>query len=264
MHLSRPRAVLSALLSLSLLLASCVKEDRYDCPCRLSVDLSSYVGFTDRMTLYGWHSGQEVFGCSVLEDAFAEPYEVDVPRGVISYCAWCGAEGMGRTDDALLVVEGKDCAPLFAYGASVATVGERAYDKVLLRKQHCRVTLSLSNVPSPEQGSLEVLVRSRWSGLALPSLEALQGSFRYCGSIGEEGECEFLLPRQGDDSIEADILLDSQAVFTIPLGRLIAEKGYDWSAEDLDDVWVSVDWGLGEAHVSILGWTNGWVHEEEI
>lgn len=51
---------------------------------------------------------------------------------------------------------------------------------------------------------------------------------------------------------------------TVPydLGGAIRAAGYDWGAEDLDDIFLGVDYVTGEVSVSVVPWEEGLVYDE--
>ena len=46
------------------------------------------------------------------------------------------------------------------------------------------------------------------------------------------------------------------------LGEYVVAGGYDWTAEELEDVEVIIDWAQTEVSIQIKGWD--WVREYEI
>lgn len=61
-----------------------------------------------------------------------------------------------------------------------------------------------------------------------------------------------------------NVYSENQLIDTIRLGETISNTGYDWTADDLDDIWIGVDWAQGEISVRIEGWDPGQIYTETI
>ena len=62
-------------------------------------------------------------------------------------------------------------------------------------------------------------------------------------------------PRQLDDSLELEVYLNGVLTRTVRIGELIANSGYSWTKEDLDDIYISL--GLF-TNRSVAVRVNGW------
>ncbi len=149
---------------------------------------------------------------------------------------------------------------LYAYRAAVQAFGETAYDRVSLHKQYAAVAVKIDD----SHNDYSVVVRSSWSGLDLGSLRPLQGQFVFVPGQTEEKVWYFRLPRQGDDSLVMEITGENGYTYPYDLGGLIRASGYDWSAEDLDDIMLGVDYVSGNLTVEVIPWAEGLVYDEII
>lgn len=243
------------------LLCSCsVKEDRGDCPCWLQIDLSSCSHFADRVSLKGWTSVSSVFGVQVLSEDFTAMHEEEVPRTMVSYCATSGLDGSMNSGMSVVIPDGNQSDRLYAYRADVQAYGESAYDKVSLHKQYAAVAVKIDD----SQNDYSVVVRSGWKGLDLTTLRPVPGSFRYAPEPTEDRVWFFRLPRQGDDSLVMEITGKNGYTYPFDLGGEIRKAGYDWNAEDLDDIMLGVDYVSGGIHVEVIPWEQGLVYDEII
>lgn len=243
------------------LLASCsVKEDRDECPCWLQIDLSTCSHYADRVSLKGWTSSSPVFGVQVLSEDFSSSHEEEVPRTMVSYCATSGLDDSRSSGMLVIVPEGMQSDRLYAYRADVQAFGETAYDKVSLHKQYAAVAVKIDD----SDNDYSVTVKSRWNGLDLVSLKPVAGSFRFAPERNEEKVWYFRLPRQGDDSLIMEITGANGYTYPYDLGRLIRESGYDWAAEDLDDIMIGVDYHSGQTTIKVIPWEEGLIYDEII
>ena len=240
--------------------ACSVKEDRGDCPCWLEIDLSGCGHYADEVQLKGWTSQKNVLGANVLGEDFMTLYEAEVPRGTVDYVA-CGGTGESRmTGMTMTIPEGEQCGPLFAYRTSLITECETVTDKVHLHKQYAAVHLGFERADGMTATATDVTVRGDWCGMDLRDLSPVKGTFSYAPEADSDGLWTFRLPRQGDDGLLLDVYSEGTLLDSIKLGEVIAKTGYDWTAEDLADIWIGVDWARGEISVRVEGWSEGSVY----
>lgn len=253
------------LFAIAFLLGSCsVKENRQPCPCRIQIDLSTCSKYVDRVELKGWHEEHSVLSNSIPKNRFGDTMILDVPRGRLLYCALGGVKKSSLKDWTLSIPEGEDADRIYAYGSSVNTDVEEAYDMVRLHKEYCRLSLKVGEYNPENPHQPDVCVRGIWNGLLLDSMEPQQGSFRHVPERREDGLWELILPRQGDDSLILEISLHGEVLELYELGRKIESSGYDWRAEDLDDLFVEVELGVSNLTVEIIPWKSGSDYEEII
>lgn len=240
---------------------SCVKEDRSDCPCWLEIDLSGCRTFGADVRIKGWSEERSVIGARVYEADYDTIYEAEVPRGVVSYSACTGFDESQQSGTSVLIPAGGQSDRLFAYRTTLYTDCETLRDKVHLHKQYCNVTMKFKDYDADSMGGLVVDVKGHWNGIDLKTLAPTEGEFRFSPACGSDGTWTFRLPRQGDDSLKMDIYLDGSLADTMDLGAQIRETGYDWGAEDLDDIWIGVDWAQSEITIWVQDWSEGYLKE---
>ena len=249
------------LVAIFLILCSCsVKEDRDECPCWLQIDLSTCSHYADRISLKGWTDDRSIFGVQVVEEDFSPPHEEEVPRSMVHYSAASGLDAGMNSGLSVIIPEGEQSDRLYAYRADVAAYGESAYDKVSLHKQYAAVAIKVDD----SKNDYSVVVKSRWNGLDLATLKPITGAFRFSPDKTEDGVWYFRLPRQGDDALVMDIISEDGYTHPYNLGEDILKAGYDWAAEDLDDIMLGIDYVTGKISIEIIPWENGLVYDETI
>jgi hypothetical protein len=84
----------------------------------------------------------------------------------------------------------------------------------------------------------------------------LQGSLRLPFRQEGGGFC-CRVPRQGDSSLRLELYRGEALARSFPIGKIIEESGYDWTAEDLEDVDIRLDYQDTGVNFTV----NGWEHE---
>lgn len=242
--------------ALLLALVSCsVKEDRSLCACRLTVDLSSCAGASDLIHIRVL-TANEVIERDFIPGEDMPFYEIPVSKGSCSLEAFLCPQGLQAGSGAISVAPGDSCPELYAFCASFEATGETAGQTVRLHKHFTEITLLLEDSPWDNPGCT-FLVTAPSSGVSLPGLEAAGGGFRYEIPYSGAGERSFRLPRQ-DEGGAGRILLELTAPDgyhqTVELGRMLSEAGFDWNAEDLPDVVLTIRGGEVSLEITGADW----------
>ena len=234
-----------------LLLPSCsIKENRAECPCALTLELT---GLPVRPVVLGV-AGE---GFSFTEVIHADTVlVVPVPKGDLAVSAVGGA--LAEEDGSVRIPEGEEAPPLYLFHADVSTGDEQLVLPVLLHKQFCTLEL-LFKAPPGYGPPFEVAIEDFYGGWQ-PDGSPLPGPFSRRLLPGSDGRAVLRLPRQGDDSLLMHIVFSDQVVRTFALGSYIAASGFDWSAPDLDDLTLHVDISVTSVTIS----TDLWSRTEDI
>lgn len=236
---------------------SCIKEDRSDCPCRLVLDFrdvdTSIVRAADiRLT------SEEGFGFNdVVASSGFEGYMITVPRTTLQVCAWAGAGDCLNEDMSVSIPLGQECPRLFLHVSSADADCELLEEKVMLRKNHCVLTVMV------EKGGtypFDLTVKGRVDGYG-PDFNPRTGDFSCRAVPDTSGICTVVLPRQLDSSLILEIDDGTETLKTFAIGESIVAGGYDWNAEDLDDVTIEVDYSLTDIFLDIVDWDKESVYD---
>ena len=248
------RLILPALLCAAM--ASCtIKEDRGPCPCVLDIYLGDSGDYADRLAVAGWNnSSDRLFLDKIVPDQYPGLYSKKVEKCFLHVSAYCGNSVMSAKGDRLIIPEGKPCDPVWAYrGQTVNATGEYAEDHIVLHKQfaviHIRVEL-----PDNVEGEVVLRAKGNANGFDIPTLEPTRGSFHCFAELDEDMHHTVTVPRQYDDSLELEVFLDGTLYRTVKAGELIANSGYSWDKEDLDDIYLSL--GLFTPGIVTIGVTD--------
>lgn len=242
-------------------LASCsVKEARGPCPCWLQLDLENSIG--EELLVSVW--SEEFYLTDTFEpESGSYVYEHSVPKGVQKCGVAGGLENSELTGHDLLTVSGCQADPIFASSTEVNADGESVRQKILLHKQYANICLSISRDVSSDF-PYKLKVNSNVAGIDLRNMSPVKGEFDYRPQDSGTGEYNFRVLRQMDDSMTVGLIKDGVAIGDLPLGEYIAKSGYDWTAADLEDIYIGIDFIRSEVSVSVCDWETGETFEMKI
>ena len=240
-----------------------VKEYREDCPCFLSLDLRR--AFDDIVNgpeelLISVYCPETYYRETYSSRDFPDSLELKIPRGEAIISAISVRDSKTVKDKSLLISYGDQADSVYAFCARVDASGESARENVDLHKQYSTVWMKFSWPESTQwRSGPGIRITSDTNGLYLDALEPSQGAFRI--DLKEQDlsrRLSFRIPRQSDKSLTLE-LYDSDSgeiLDTIALGEEIDATGYDWNAEDLQDIYIEIDYTKTDAVVSVREWDS--------
>ena len=246
----------ATLVAVLLLPCACsVKEDRVPCPCYLEVILPQDRAGNE-VGISIWQEA-EVCRTSVDPADFPDGWIKPVKKGLVTIASWRGVRRSTAAGHYLTIPFGEQCDSLYAFYEVVNATGESARSEVVFRKQFATVHLDIRK-DATAMHRFSFLVEGGTCGFDLHTFAPVAGAFRWEGTATEgERIFRFRVPRQSDNSLSLGIRHDGAPAGTFPLGEYIDRLGYDWGAEELQDVYVTIDLVLGLVTVSVSGWENG-------
>lgn len=245
-----------------LLVSACsVKDDRSACPCILELDFMApdSVETGSVGLLLTSRDGYMMYDEVDVEKSGGR-YSVPVPRTELHVRSWTGDEGLA-SEYGLLIPLGQDCPHVYMHDSDVSAEGETLHESVVLRKSHCVMTLMTAG-----EGRIasDVMVKGNVAGYDAFG-QPLSGDFEYLLDSGGPGDAHVaVLPRQTDDSLMLEIDDGNGNGKAFALGHYIVSSGYDWTAPDLEDVTVVLDYALTEVRISVSGWEGVYKYDMEI
>lgn len=241
----------------SLALASCsVLENRSQCPCFMTLDLSyPGNGVCDSLMVnvcsddgfnYTEYVGRQDYGRELcLEVPTRKGVYVNVLEKAV------GVAYFGKRTKGLDIPCGQQCPRAFMYTSFCKTPDEQCTDTVRIRKNYCGVSMTFV---ADNLQDYEVQILGDISGYSL-SGEPVAGDFRFRVFDSDPRMCFFCVPRQIDQSLCLSISTSGQKEARIfALGNYIAQSGYDWMKEDLDDIVLRIDYASTGITVTINDW----------
>ncbi|MBR1576738.1 MAG: hypothetical protein IJ654_09885 [Bacteroidales bacterium] len=243
---------------LLVLLGGCsVREDRSDCPCLLVVDLSGLdaAGWVQAgYTSVSWSvrsDGFRIEGCLPLEGLPPE-LVVEIPRGAAQLTLLSGADDLCGPDGSLVIPEGEACPPLLAFSAAVDAALPEVTVPVTLHKRYARVDILFRDYL---QDGYSFSLLGTTCGYD-PELRPLSGPFRVSLQPDAEGFCSLSVPAQADGSLSLCVYRFGEMERVFRLGEYILDSGYDWQAEDLEDLSLEIDFVGTTARIRIHQWSK--------
>lgn len=256
-----PSAFYAVIMLVAMNIGCSVKEDRSTCPCMLVMDLSDidksrFQYLTVRAASADGFLFQEIVG----PDDFREDFTVNVPREDMSlmFLSEAGYDDIFGQMDSFdtkgsyhgypveefpdspyyEIVKGCECPPVCMYRIDVDADAEYRKLKVGLKKNYCRITVAMvSDVPY----DFELEFRGNVCGYDEYG-NVVEGDFFCFSDMREDASCSISVPRQADGSLMMSLSDGDGAPKEFALGKYILESGYDWTADELEDIEINIDY----------------------
>lgn len=251
------KVMISAICMLSLY-ACTVKEDRQSCPCSLNLDFSEIdTTSVSALLLCISDASEYAFSESLSADTFFPEYKVFVPRKHLYVNVFHGVDESFCGSGGLFIPYGSECPEVYMCSLPADAEKEEADVRIGLHKNYCRIALSIV-----KEGGFEysISVKGTVNGYGADGSPS-RGDFSYTPE-SEGAVYSLAVPRQLDSSLILEIDDGTDVLKSFALGEYISASGYDWSAQDLEDISVQIDWTLTDMTLTIQGWD--WSHEFEI
>lgn len=254
----RLSGVLSTICAVMLVSSCSVKEDRDVCPCRLMLDMdevdTSLVRSAELIvTTPDGFCFRDTLDAACLIDGCV----VDVPRGVVGVGVYFGAGGNVDDTGKLGIDYGNECPHVYMHSSNVETKGESVVEKVQMRKNHCVMTIQ---VQTEKAFPFRLEAKGQVDGYESDGRPSV-GEFMYAMYTDAAGSCQLALPRQRNNSLILEVHDDTDMLRSFALGEYVAASGYDWSAADLKDITVSLDYALTRVVISVEEWSDEYVFD---
>ena len=224
-------------MAVMLLMSSCfVKEDRDECPCWMTVEISDRVRHDGSVVLRLRGNSDEdavdyAYKVSEPIKAGVGILEYEVPRGAVGVSAvafgneipgragydekaagydggmhnrvWHDGKSAGYDGDEIRVPVGEQMDSLYGFFKMYHTRCESIRCDVELHKEFCTVSFTL--VDEYYESPYDIEVRGNVSGVSSWDLAPMNGVFKYA-PVAEEGVYRVRVPRQVDASLELVML----------------------------------------------------------
>lgn len=231
--------------------ACSIKEDRADCPCVLVLDLSKLdASITPSADVEVVSSVGHIYNGNIQSSEYDNPYYLTVPRDQLTMGVSCGSEGCFKADYGFVVEKGSNYPPLYLYSACFDAKSELIETSVVMHKEHCNVNIRMN---AYEHYPFSVVVEGDICGVGLDG-KPVPGEYRYAPAISHGGYCSVRVPRQLSSSLVLTIADEKDVLRSFALGEYILESGYDWSAKDLEDIDIEIDYYKTEVVFSVNDW----------
>lgn len=250
---------------------STVKEDRTDCPCTLNVNLDDFALHCDSRSVMVQVMGEQLIQKTVNpQDYIGHGYDVEVKRRMNRVSVVSGLDASVVTGDTLAVAEGVEADALYVFSEMVQCEGELASVVAAPLKKWCDVHIVIVGEGTPDNYLCDIVLSAECRGMSLSTGYPSRGEYRALATRTKAGELVVRLPRQEESVVRLDFYErnesreyeSSEAVFNMEIGSLMNQQGYDWSKDNLDDIYVYVDHTRMTAIVEVSGWIEEKIQEE--
>ena len=235
--MSSDRTLRGFLLILTLLFwtACSVREDRTDCPCLLGLDFSALDAASLSEAGYGelsWavRTGDFCLAGRIPLDELPSEHWIEVPREALSVSVMAVDEGLYDPSGTLLIPEGSPCPHLLCFIAEADGTLPEVKVPVVLHKRFARLDVDLGDLV--QDGT----------------------TFSLIGGV--EGWCHTAVPAQRDGSLCLCVYRFGELERIFSWGEYILDSGYDWQAEELEDIRMEIDYVLGAVRFKVEQWSK--------
>jgi len=242
-------------MAMALLTSACsIKEDRTPCPCILTMDLDD---------LRGGHL-QDMKTATVAYDCCGEgcflpgevppELEVETPKtGVaIAFHSLCSEWGRISPGDSLIIPIGHECPGIYSYLKYLDTECEVLRDTVVMHKNFAKIKIV---APAFEGIADSLCVLGDVKGYSI-SGKPLIGTF-ICSKMPDlDNSITVAVPRQVDPSLKLQVRVNKETFRSFAIGWAIVSSGYDWSATELPDITVELDYAATRVSYSTDPWSE--------
>lgn len=241
-----------------ILLATCscsVKEPRAECPCwytlKVECEEPMKVFFFDAAS--GECLSQSILpGAELSRGTHVEalPARAMVACGVDAFAAGTGTAGCHANPGSQFPRTGAFCTevPASPGGSEVTVEGVRC-------RQYATLWVSVTYADPVGPVVDRIVVRGLYDGFSLPRLESAEGDFHAELQPVTDGEWVAVIPRQGDGAgLALECYRGGELVNTLMAGNILAEKGYDWTAPELADIYLKIHFDSLTMEASVEGW----------
>lgn len=238
--------------SVFMCMAACsVKEDRGCCPCCIMFDLSGAGDAVDSLQLSLASADGFLFNVILPLDKDSV-YTIEVPKDLYLSNVFHGDGGLFSESRGIVIPEGGQCPPVYMSSERIEAYGEYYESRPVLSKNYCRARMQLV-CEDASVLDFSLRIRGNVNGYDLDGLPS-DGNFSFVPEIGQTGWCEVRLPRQKDASLMLDVMDGDNVLRSFSLGLIMIESGYDWSARDLDDIELTVDYSRTAVSFIVDDW----------
>ncbi len=246
---------------------SMVEEDRDDCPCWYTIDLTEVDGRVANLQLWLFDKHGKLILNKELQGAPYGKCEVMVKRGSVVCSVWGNVSQKsllhndGTINSCYSKADSCSSDPLFNYVAVVDAGTDAVYDTVRLTKEYAAVDFTLKG-SILEGGPYELAMRMNTAGRQMNGDFVLgESSIFSSHSDASDGEYRFMFNMMRQKSIEElEVTLLSLAdggrrvVMKFPFGKWLVTSGYDADAPDMEDITMVLDLATGSLYVKTEDW----------
>lgn len=255
-----------------------IKEDRWPCPCRLIVELPDRHRFEEagpiELAIMSAEKGKELEATIIPED-YPDGYEKEVAKGMKQVSAIAGRRSCTLHGRILQSESGNEFDRIYIHSSDVACLTERARDTIRLHKAFAEIAIEIKD-PTNSHIPYRLAAECSSSGLDIASSSPAgvpmtvplksdrdrEHGYMPLQKIDTTGRSNrlfrFICPKQNDFNMSLSIIDNEENISNpIPIGDMMRAAGYDWTTQDLKDIFISIDKAKMSISIIINDWFTG-------
>lgn len=265
-----PSVLLTAVAAAMALCGGCsIKEDRGQCPCTLVLDFSNvdmtvagepevFVSTSDGFL---YHDPEAAARIGEGKYSGSYEYAASIPKDFVSIAVLSGADMLYSAVSGLLIPLGEECPPVYAHYSETDARAETCREVITMHKDFCRIEITMKKEDvGAEPYPFRLAVIGNVCGMN-HDRSPLAGDFSCAFVPDGGGRGTVRVPRQTDNSLVLRVQDSDKVLREFALGEYIAESGYDWNAENLEDVAVEIDYANSYVSVKVADWSGSYEFE---
>lgn len=227
-------------------MASCGEiEDSALCPCRLCLAFGEVVpGNGSVAWMMGARNSSFVDRGCLSYSAWPRGLVFSVPRDTVIVKMLVAGGPASLDAGGLVIKEGEDCPYVYQFSNVLDCCADETKDTIVLLKKFALLRCEINNVDDLH-GELQYEVEGDVCGYDIFA-EPSQGPFRCVIGMEDISLARktglISLPKQVDESLRLNVKTSrGQLVRTFAIGEYIEKSGYDWNADNLEDIEIEID-----------------------
>lgn len=263
-----------------LFITSCsVKEHRVNCPCYAYVNIDEFLeaGFHDAIVSFS--SGDLLYRNKVrLAPYEGCGFEQEMPRRLGKNAIIGGIKNSQISRDSLLTPYGLECDPIWLYSQNIDCIDkDRVFVEAVPLKQYCKLNIIVDGIDEDEEQKMGFRITALCNGLDLYSMSVLEGGYSAIAKQSSKYLYNVRIPRQKTNVLTLEILeyssedkdiegVDAKASdelgakpkvnYSVKLGELFKQSGYDWNSPNLMDMSILIDYSNPILKIEIGNWMD--------
>lgn len=247
-----------------LIYSSCIKEERIECPCFLSIDFSLIdTLLIDNVNIWLADSQNNIFLCDTLSrENFTKFYEVAVPKGATHLYCWGNINNSTIKDEehpSIITPEGASSDKLYFFSTKIDTSDEFGKETVKMKRYYTGIFVKVSGEASADEG-VKLEIKSSSTGYYI-SGKIYEGIYSCHRESYSDCLYDFNIIKQKtpEDLIISLYTMENgieEKVTEFPLGAALNRVGIDMSGDKMGDVFITIDYSSMSAKVTVENWQN--------
>lgn len=250
------------------MLTSCIKEDRSKCPCRISLCMNKIdrdiIKRIDIMVAD--RSGKIVYYDTLHRESLSSEYRFQLPREDYSLYVWGNITHkteVGIEKRSLMISDECDADHYYFHSSPIYASGEECSISIEMAKRHSKIKVTLTGAQEENEKELELVVGSGTGGYTADGdIIVRKRTFspkRERNGKDEDSSPTYLfsaIREKKPSDLVIKVLYRGKEIISYPIGDVLYEMGRDISADEYEDVEVTIDFSYSTIKIEIMDWVT--------